>query len=610
MVDHVKIVLYFSTLCIILSCLHKKPDKQVHPRPNIILILADDLGYDDLSMRNPVFNTPNIDLLATESVQFEKFYVNAVCAPTRASLLTGRHFLRTGVSHVHGGKDFIHLNEILLPQTLKANGYVTGMWGKWHSGHTPGYYPWERGFDEAYMANLYKHEKSNGLLNGREVSHDKWADEVIVDYALEFIKNHQKRPFFAFISSLTPHLPLAAPEAYKQKYLSDGYSENFSSLLSMVEHFDHQLGRILKSLDELQLSKNTVVIFLSDNGPQILTRHINKEERKMRYASQMKGHKGDIWENGIKSPLFVRWTGNLNPQKISRLVDVTDLYPTLIELAGNKIPDNQLPTDGRSILPYLRGDTISLQARVSFDYTHQAWVPDDNLSYTIDGVHSEYDPVDKDKLSFENQILYARLENVKLMFNPQKTPFGNALPKKALFDTAIDPGENRGLEALYPEMTTSMMHQLNEWFSGIKKEKNSFTMPVFQIGMHGYKKHEIPGTGPAKISKNLQNTVTMLKYWKEVGDFSEYALQVHRDGRYQVSLWYEKGECSSLPTMRVLTKNDTLTQVLTEKSFQNMGVLKLEKGRQNFRLELADLGNTPCHYILNGIKKIELSQEF
>ena len=156
-------------------------------KPNIILIQADDLGWDDLAVHgNQFVDTPALDKLAAEGIQFKQFYVNSVCAPTRASLLTGRHFLRTGVSHVHGGKDFVNLNETLLSETLKINGYRTGMWGKWHSGKTNGYFPWQRGFDEAYMAQLYKHENSEGLLNGKTVQHQKWASEVITDYAIDF----------------------------------------------------------------------------------------------------------------------------------------------------------------------------------------------------------------------------------------------------------------------------------------------------------------------------------------------------------------------------------------------------------------------------------------
>ena len=137
-------------------------------RPNIILILMDDMGWDDLSLHgNQIIETPNLDKFARESVQFQQFYVNPVCAPTRASLLTGRDYLRTGVSHVNGGKGYLNLEETTIAEIFSGAGYATGMWGKWHSGSADGYQPWERGFDEAYVVGSYSHENNFGKLNGK-----------------------------------------------------------------------------------------------------------------------------------------------------------------------------------------------------------------------------------------------------------------------------------------------------------------------------------------------------------------------------------------------------------------------------------------------------------
>lgn len=212
-------------------------------RPNIILLLADDLGYADLSVHGSrVFETPHLDQLAQRSVQFANFYVNPVCAPSRAALLTGRHFLRTGVSHVHGGKDYIHLGETLLPEALKANGYVTGMWGKWHSGMATAYFPWERGFDEAFAANLYQHQNPKGLLNGQPVERQGWADSLIVEDAIRFIEQHRQtgRPYFAFLPFLAPHTPIKAPDADIAYFQQKGLSENFAALAGMIYHLDRR----------------------------------------------------------------------------------------------------------------------------------------------------------------------------------------------------------------------------------------------------------------------------------------------------------------------------------------------------------------------------------
>ncbi|MGC1481544.1 MAG: sulfatase-like hydrolase/transferase, partial [Chthoniobacterales bacterium] len=158
------------------------------PPAHVIVIQADDLGIDDLGFSgNPLAHTPNLDRFATEAIQVLDFTVNPVCAPSRATLLTGRHFLLTGVSHVHGGKDFLHLNERTIADAMRSAGWRTGMWGKWHLGRGPRYDPWERGFEEAYAAELYDHKNTHGELNGEGVQFEKWGDDAIVDSALDFL---------------------------------------------------------------------------------------------------------------------------------------------------------------------------------------------------------------------------------------------------------------------------------------------------------------------------------------------------------------------------------------------------------------------------------------
>ena len=202
-------------------------------RPNILLITADDLGYDDLSIhQNPIVTTPNLDKLAQQSVQFSDFSVTPVCSTTRASLLTGRHFYKTGVSGVHGGRDYMSRSETLISQMLKQNGYNTGLWGKWHIGKSEGYYPWDRGFDEAYYAELYRHQNSFGFLNAKKVEHQKWVSEVVSDYAIDFMQKsqQQQQPFFAYVSFLAPHEPWLAPDKFVTPYLEQGARPGIANL--------------------------------------------------------------------------------------------------------------------------------------------------------------------------------------------------------------------------------------------------------------------------------------------------------------------------------------------------------------------------------------------
>jgi arylsulfatase A-like enzyme len=538
------------------------------------------MGVDDFGFVNHQLATPRLDTLAKESVVFEQFYVNAVCAPTRASLLTGRHFLRTGVSHVHGGKDFVHRGETLLPQALKENGYTTGMWGKWHSGHSPGYYPWERGFDEAYMADLYKHEQSRGLFNVQAVTHSGWADEVVADYAIDFLQRQRGTPFFAFLSFLSPHTPIRAPESFVTKHLAAGHRPNQAALYGMIKHLDHQIGRVLDALDELGLAENTIVIFLSDNGPQILTGFLSPEERQARYASGWRGHKGDLWENGVKSPLFIRWTGELEPAKRAQLADVTDLYPTLVQLAGGQYPDGQLPLDGHSLLPYLQGDSRERTGKIIFDYAHRGWIPSDDVPYTLDGLYQEYDPVQKDTLRWANQILSVRRDDFKFVLNP---PGGGA---QALFDLSQDPMEQRDDAAAHPAIAEEMRTLLAQWFANVLVEEHAFKAPVFQIGSAGYEDYPVFGKAPLRISPGLRNTVTGLKYWPSGGGFAEYDLYVAEAGRYHLQVEYDRGDCPEPPLLTATIGTQQTSGRLVARKQADIGTLYLPEGPQRLRIEV------------------------
>jgi arylsulfatase A-like enzyme len=255
-------------------------------RPNVLLILTDDQGWDDFGCSgNEYLKTPRLDRLAEESVTFSNYYVTPVCAPTRAALLTGRHYLRTGVSHVHGGKDFIHPDEVLLPEMFQKAGYVTGMWGKWHSGKTSGYFPWERGFDEAYMATLYIHKDNPGLFNGVPRKHEGWTVETLTDYAIDFIKRNKDKHWFAYVPYLTVHSPLDAPEELIDKYRQQGLGLDLSKVYAMLEQLDGNIARLLDCIDNLDSDHETLILFFCDNGPWYL-RQASPRDLEIRYPSQ------------------------------------------------------------------------------------------------------------------------------------------------------------------------------------------------------------------------------------------------------------------------------------------------------------------------------------
>ncbi len=567
--------------------------------PNVLLILTDDQGWDDLGHHgNPWLETPRLDALAEESVEFANYYVAAVCAPTRASLLTGRHFLRTGVAHVHGGKDFVHPDEVMIPELFRSAGYRTGMWGKWHSGKTSGYFPWERGFDEAYMAQLYKHRDSRGRLNGEQVEHAGWTVDTITDYAVDFMRRHRGRPFFAFVPYLTVHTPLAAPEELIEKYTSKGLSRALAQTYGMLEQMDTGVGRLLDCLDELALADDTIVLFMSDNGPAVSYGVYTEADRAMRYVNGYKGHKGNMWENGIKSPLFVRRPGRFRPHTVRRLCDVCDVFPTLLDLCGIPLPEGHPKLDGRSIVPYLEGEEGGLPPKDSFIYVDPAWQPHEHEPGEYCRAHAvEYQPVPPERkagLPFEPQAVGMRSEEYKLMRNPGPVKGApEAVGGRVLIHIAVDPKEDINALGDAPEVGGRMEEALRGWFEEMRREPHSFYTPTFAIG---------PGAtnvvwlyAPEMVRGNVCSAALASDGWRQPGDGADYRIQVTGAGRYGVRL-HCRGFAGGPVRLAIRVGDGALRAAVGSAGDTDLGEMRLPEGNHVLKLDLvaSEAGGEPA----------------
>lgn len=351
---------------------------------NVILILADDLALGDLASRNGgISRTPNLDRLVSESVRFTQAYsASCVCAPARAALLTGRYPHRTGVVTLNMNRfpelTRLKLGETTIADVLGANGYVTGLIGKWHCGHGDDYHPLKRGFQEfegfsgSQDLSYFKYRLD---VAGKSVAVD---DEYLTDdlsrRAIEFVRRHQKRPFFLHLAHYAPHRPLEAPDELVCYYRSKGLDESAATIYAMIEVMDRGIGELLQELDRLKLSSKTLVIFASDNGPDpIPGERFNENRRGMKY---------EVYEGGIRVPLFMRWTGTLKPDDRTQVVQFIDLFPTLLDICE---VDHQpkLPVDGVSLQAVLFTNE-SLPTRRLFwqwnrgspSYSHNAAVRD------------------------------------------------------------------------------------------------------------------------------------------------------------------------------------------------------------------------------------------
>ena len=302
------------------------------PKPNVLFILTDDQGFGDLSLTgNPVLATPNIDTFAGESLWLNHFYVSSVCSPTRASLLTGRYHLRTGVTDVTRRKEVMNPSETTLGELFLQNGYRTGYFGKWHNGSVYPETPDGQGFAE-FTGFPYGHTTRyfDPVLehNGQPVQKTGYITDVLTDEALGFIGTaaHPEKPFFCFLSYNAPHTPVMAPQELFQKYkqLDPGLTDQSAGIYAMCESLDQNIGRLLSELEKRGLKENTLVVFMTDNGPI-----------RGRYNQSLKGVKAQSHEGGVRVPCFWRWPARWQtPGMIQPRLAHIDVLPTLVELFG------------------------------------------------------------------------------------------------------------------------------------------------------------------------------------------------------------------------------------------------------------------------------------
>lgn len=318
-------------------------------QPNVIIIVTDDQGWGDLSINGNVdVFTPAIDQLSKDGALFERFYVQPVCSPTRAEILTGRYHFRSGVRSTSAGGERIDLDEQLISEAFKNSGYRTAAFGKWHSGSQHPYHPNSRGFDEYYgfTSGHWGHYFSPAIdHNGKMTKGDGFLPDDLTDHAIQFTQESDD-PFFIFLAYNTPHSPMQVPDRWYDKFKDkDIFGVTEDSLeqlharaaLAMVENIDDNIRRLTTALSKAQKEKNTIVLFMTDNGPN-----------GPRWNDGMKGRKGSTDEGGVRSPLFVKWPAQIQSGlSIKEIAGAIDLGPTLFDLCDIKRPD--IAYDGQSL---------------------------------------------------------------------------------------------------------------------------------------------------------------------------------------------------------------------------------------------------------------------
>jgi arylsulfatase A-like enzyme len=411
-------------------------------RPNFVVLFADDLGYGDLGVYgSPNIQTPNLDRMAAEGVKLTDFYsVSPVCTPSRAGLLTGRYPVRSGMVRVLFPREEVGLreSEITLAEALKAQGYATGMFGKWHLGDRPRHSPLRHGFDYRYGLPF-----SNDMTR----PHTSWpeplrlyeGDEVVeegvdqttltkryTEKAAAFLEQHQDKPFFLYLPYAMPHWPWFASQGFHGKSVKGPYGD-------AVEEVDWSAGEILAALRRLGLEENTLVIFTSDNG--------GSGRQGAGSNGTLRGFKGQTYEGGQREPFLARWPGKIPAGSLrTGLAAMVDLYPTLIGLAGGSSPSDR-PMDGVDMWPMLSGAGPS--RRDTFHYWSHNWDSEPQLAAIREG---------RWKLHFADKLEW-----------PQRT-----FEPTELYDLNADPSERFDLSKQHPEVVRRLAEKAKRFHAGVE----------------------------------------------------------------------------------------------------------------------------------------------
>ncbi len=418
-----KKILFFFFICLYTHI----NQAQNSEHPNVVLIITDDQGHGDLGIHgNPHIQTPNLDAFAKESVRFSNFFVSPVCAPTRSSLMTGRYSLRTGVRDTYNGGAIMAESEITIAEMLKESAYTTGIFGKWHLGDNYPFRPSDQGFDESLIhlsggmgqvgdiTTYFKGDRSyfDPVLwhNNEQKPFAGYCSDIFADNAVAFIEKNKDKPFFCYLSFNAPHTPLQVPEKYYERYkdidpssgfenhpgrqseMSEKNKEDARKVYAMVSNIDDNIQKVLDKLEELELSDNTIVLFLTDNGPQ-----------QIRYVSGMRGRKGSVYQGGVRVPFYLRYPKRFaTAAEINQTAAHIDILPTLAELC-NVNPPQDRTIDGISMVPFLNKTSTDTKRELFFYWARKYPEINNNMAllkenYKLVGMTNSNAPIENFEL--------------------------------------------------------------------------------------------------------------------------------------------------------------------------------------------------------------------
>ncbi len=490
--------IYFFPAIVSMTLLFNRCNRPVQTKhPNVVLILTDDQGWGDFSCNgNKYAETPVMDSISEMGARFDRFYVSPLCAPTRASLLTGRYHLRTGVSGVTNREEIMRLNETTIAQVFKQAGYKTGCFGKWHNGAQYPYTPNGKGFDEflGFCAGHWSNYFNTHLEhNGKRIQTKGYISDVLANAAIDFITANKNNRFFCYIPFNAPHSPFQVPDKYFNKYKAKGLNDTLACIYGMVDNLNYNIAKVLSTLDSLKLTNNTIFIFLTDNGPNT-----------WRYNGDMKGIKSWVDEGGVRVPCFIRYPGVIKPNtEIKTHAAHIDILPTLADFCNIPLADTIKP-DGISLVKLLTGKQK------------------DNLNRMIFAQNKLRDP----SLSVrDNKYILVRDKH------------GN----NQLYGLVNDPGEKNDITQQYPGLVKHYADTLINWYADVT-QAGLEVQPVY-LGLNYNLPVELQAP-EARLSGNLVYfeghgwAHDWITNWKSTDDMVSWNVDVVNSCTYNVKLKY------------------------------------------------------------------------
>ncbi len=555
-------------------------------RPNIVLILADDQGWGDLSLHgNPNLSTPHIDSLARDGAHLENFYVCAVCSPTRAEFLTGRYHRRMGVYSTSAGGERFDAGEQTIAELFQRAGYATAAYGKWHSGMQWPYHPNARGFDDFYgFCSGHWGNYFDPMLehNGQIVQGQGFLPDDLTNHTLDFISDHSGKPFFVYLALNTPHSPMQVPQEYWDRFsdkeiVPDPAAENAKkqdtphtrAALAMCENIDDNVGRLLNHLQSTGIADNTLVVYFSDNGPN-----------GSRFNGGMRGRKGATFEGGLRSPCLIRYPRRIAPETtVKSIGGAIDVLPTLCEFAGIDWESQQLPdrpVDGLSLVKQLTGQLPSGSSgeRMLFSTWHQRpTVRTQRYRYHDNG---------------------------------------------GLFDIVNDRGENNDISGAEPATANQLAEKLRDWKSTWADAENQQFRP-FPLGHPEATWTQLPARD-AEFSGTIQRSnrypnCTYLRNWIDTDSEITWDVDVLSPGRYEVQLYYACPQADIGSSVELSLGTETINATISRpvespllgaaddrvarqegyvRNWQPMtlGMMELTPGREKLRLKATEVAGS------------------